>query len=80
METCSGSRSCDTEHDEIVYDGRSKCPLCAALTEILELQKECEKLHDETAEQDGQLSMCSDACEGCPHKLKCITDYHKEKK
>ena len=36
---------CEENHDEIVFEGGRKnfCPLCAALEEIKELQKEIEK-------------------------------------
>ena len=37
---------CEDSHDEIVFEGgrKSYCPLCVALEEIKELQKEIEKL------------------------------------
>ena len=41
-------KMCEENHDEIVFEGgiRNPCPLCSALEEIKELQKEVEKLEE----------------------------------
>jgi len=38
---------CENEHEEIVYDGRGKCPLCTATDDIQELKNKIENLEDQ---------------------------------
>jgi len=45
MEICSGTRRLNISHDEICYE-ENQCPLCVALEEIEQLNKEIERLNN----------------------------------